>query len=171
MSILGNRVLRREDPKFLTVGGTYVADLPARDSVHVTFVRSSMAHANIVSVDRRVRSPWRASSPSTPTTTSHREVPDDHGHDERSKAPPMLAAGTVRFVGEPIAVIVATSREIAGTPWNRWFEYEPLPVVIDPAMARTDENLLFPMRGRIPPFPWTSVATTRSSTRARSWWS
>jgi len=38
-------------PKFLTVGGTYVADLALPGSVHVTFVRSSMAHARIVSVD------------------------------------------------------------------------------------------------------------------------
>jgi carbon-monoxide dehydrogenase large subunit len=50
MSILGNRVLRKEDPKFLTVGGTYVDDL--RDerlngAAHLTFVRSTMAHARI----------------------------------------------------------------------------------------------------------------------------
>ena len=45
MSILGHRVLRREDPKFLTVGGTYVADLALEGSAHLTFVRSSMAHA------------------------------------------------------------------------------------------------------------------------------
>ena len=51
MSILGNRVLRREDPKFLTVGGTYVADLDLPGSVHLMFVRSSMAHAKIVSLD------------------------------------------------------------------------------------------------------------------------
>ena len=50
MSILGNRVLRREDPKFLTVGGTYVDDV--RDeriagAAYVTFVRSTIAHAKI----------------------------------------------------------------------------------------------------------------------------
>ncbi|HEU0213167.1 MAG TPA: hypothetical protein VFR13_03710 [Jiangellaceae bacterium] len=50
MSILGNRVLRREDPKFLTVGGTYVDDV--RDerltgAAYVTFVRSTMALARI----------------------------------------------------------------------------------------------------------------------------
>ena len=51
MSILGNRVARREDPKFLTVGGTYVADLDLPGSLHLTFVRSSMAHAHLTSVD------------------------------------------------------------------------------------------------------------------------
>ena len=42
MSILGNRVLRKEDLKFLTVGGTYVDDLrdPRLDgAAYVTFVR------------------------------------------------------------------------------------------------------------------------------------
>ena len=51
MSILGNRVQRREDPKFLTVGGTYVADLDLRGSAHLTFVRSSIAHAKIRAID------------------------------------------------------------------------------------------------------------------------
>ena len=50
MSILGNRVLRVEDPRLLTEGGRYVADL--RDdllaaAVHATFVRSTVAHATI----------------------------------------------------------------------------------------------------------------------------
>lgn len=45
MSILGNRVLRKEDPKFLTVGGTYVDDV--RDerltgAAYVTFVRDQV---------------------------------------------------------------------------------------------------------------------------------
>ena len=54
-SILGNRVLRKEDPKFLTTGGVYVDDL--RDepllvgAVHATFVRSTVAHANITGID------------------------------------------------------------------------------------------------------------------------
>ena len=54
MSILGNRVLRKEDPKFLTVGATYCDDL--RDerldgAAFVTFVRSTVAHARITSID------------------------------------------------------------------------------------------------------------------------
>jgi carbon-monoxide dehydrogenase large subunit len=51
MSILGNRVLRREDPKFLTVGGTYVDDLPHEGAAWVTYVRSTMAHARITGID------------------------------------------------------------------------------------------------------------------------
>ncbi|HEY4331664.1 MAG TPA: xanthine dehydrogenase family protein molybdopterin-binding subunit, partial [Ilumatobacteraceae bacterium] len=55
-SILGNRVLRREDPKFLTTGGRYVDDLNGEEpmlqgAVHATYVRSQVAHGNIVSID------------------------------------------------------------------------------------------------------------------------
>src|SRR5262245_31943737 len=50
MSILGTRVARVEDPRFLTVGGTYVADLQdplLNGALYATYVRSTMAHATI----------------------------------------------------------------------------------------------------------------------------
>ena len=53
-SILGNRVVRKEDPKFLTVGGTYLADLQEprlEGAVYATYARSAMAHARITSID------------------------------------------------------------------------------------------------------------------------
>ena len=63
MSILGNRVLRVEDPRLLTDGGTYTADLrdPRLDgAVHAIFVRSTVAHAELAGVDvDRGRSPPR----------------------------------------------------------------------------------------------------------------
>ena len=54
-SILGNRVLRKEDPKFLTVGGKYVDDLADEprlaNAAFVTYVRSSVAHGTITGID------------------------------------------------------------------------------------------------------------------------
>src|SRR5687768_11479049 len=50
-SILGTRVRRVEDPAFLTVGGSYIADLDLPGALHVTFVRSTVAHARITSID------------------------------------------------------------------------------------------------------------------------
>ncbi len=54
-SILGNRVLRKEDPKFLTTGGVYVDDLLDEpllaDAACVTYVRSTVAHGRIVGID------------------------------------------------------------------------------------------------------------------------
>src|SRR5580693_6915431 len=54
MSILGTRVVRTEDPRLLTTGGTYVDDLRLPELVgaaRVTFVRSPMAHAKITGMD------------------------------------------------------------------------------------------------------------------------
>ena len=54
-SILGNRVIRKEDPKFLTTGGEYVDDLQHEPlltgAAHVTYVRSSVAHGIITGID------------------------------------------------------------------------------------------------------------------------
>ena len=57
MSILGTRVIRTEDPRLLTVGGTYVDDLrvPELDgALQATFVRSPLAHALITGIDTSV---------------------------------------------------------------------------------------------------------------------
>src|SRR5215472_402424 len=54
LSILGTRVLRTEDPKFLTTGGVYTEDVTddrLAGAYHVFFVRSPLAHARINSVD------------------------------------------------------------------------------------------------------------------------
>ena len=50
-SILGNSVLRLEDPTLLTGEGKYVDDLVEPGMLHVSFVRSGMAHGKLVSVD------------------------------------------------------------------------------------------------------------------------
>src|SRR5260370_20373087 len=54
MSILGTRVLRTEDPRFLTTGGVYTEDLTddrLAGACHVFFVRSPIAHARIRGID------------------------------------------------------------------------------------------------------------------------
>ena len=50
-SILGNSVRRLEDPTLLTGEGKYVDDLAEPGTLHVTFVRSSVAHGDVSSVD------------------------------------------------------------------------------------------------------------------------
>ena len=54
MSILGTRVLRTEDPQFLTTGGVYTEDVTddrLTGACHVFFVRSPVAHARITGID------------------------------------------------------------------------------------------------------------------------
>src|SRR3954451_3376405 len=50
-SILGNAVRRLEDPTLLTGEGKYVDDLREPNMLYVAFVRSTVAHANVVSID------------------------------------------------------------------------------------------------------------------------
>ena len=96
MSILGNRVLRVEDPKFLTVGGTYVDDLriPVLDgAAHVTYVRSTMAHARLTSIDvergARPRPAWSPCSP--PPTSTCADLPPSTPMLNPAMARPFLA--------------------------------------------------------------------------------
>ena len=55
MSILGTRVVRKEDPDLLTIGGEYVDDLAPGIALHATFVRASVAHAEIIQHRRQRR--------------------------------------------------------------------------------------------------------------------
>ena len=50
-NVVGQRVRRREDPRFLDRQGQYVDDLRPPDALHVQFVRSYMAHARITGID------------------------------------------------------------------------------------------------------------------------
>ena len=53
-NVIGQRILRREDPRFLRGEGQYVENLPFENALHVTFVRSPLAHARITGIDASV---------------------------------------------------------------------------------------------------------------------
>jgi len=149
MSILGNRVQRREDPKFLTVGGTYVADLDLPGSVHLTFVRSSMAHAKIqaINISGAVSMPG-VLAVYTYADLGLANLPPIMDMTPVAMTRSVLASGTVRYVGEPIVAIVAETRQAAADATEQVIvDYEPLPTVVDPAEAQKDEVLLFPEAG------------------------
>lgn len=149
MSILGHRVLRREDPKFLTVGGTYVADLDLAGSLHLAFFRSTIAHATITALDvTEAKGLPGVIGVFTNDDLGLARLPAIMGMTNEAMTPTVLASDTVRYVGEPIVAIVAETPAIAADALERVVvEYEPLPVVIDPLDARRDENLLFPGAG------------------------
>ena len=144
MSILGNRVLRREDPKFLTVGGTYVGDLPLEGALHVTFVRSTAAHARIESVDVE----GARSAPGVVAVYTDADIDAGPvapmGFLNQAMKRSFLADGVVRYVGEPVIAIVAESREAGADAAELVvIEYEPLPVVVDPEEAVSSETMIF----------------------------
>ena len=152
MSILGTRVRRVEDPRFLTSGGVYTADLREErlaGAVHVYFVRSTVAHARLRSVD--VSGALSAPGVVAAFTGDDLDLapidPPMPGMNELMTQPP-LAREVVRFVGEPVAVVV-TERPYEGADAAELVDvdYDALPAVVDMADAADDQTLLFPAAG------------------------
>lgn len=121
--------LRIEDDALLRGIGRYVDDLPGAPQ-HVAFVRSPVAHARIGHID--------ASAVPVAFTAADLGLGPIRGHaglPERFSRPP-LAVDTVRFVGDPVAVVVAATRaEAADFAEMVVVDYEPLEVALlgDPA--------------------------------------
>ncbi|HZT65369.1 MAG TPA: xanthine dehydrogenase family protein molybdopterin-binding subunit [Acidimicrobiales bacterium] len=149
MSILGNRVLRKEDPKFLTVGGSYVDDLPLEGAVHVVYARSTMAHARIGGVDKsEAEAAPGVLAVYTAADIDLAPIPNGAPFGNPAMTRPWLADGVVRYVGEPVAAVVAQTRAQAVDAAEMVIvDYDPLPAVVDPEAALRDETLLFPEAG------------------------
>jgi carbon-monoxide dehydrogenase large subunit len=131
--VLGERVLRKEDPKFLTTGGVYIDDFqdPRLDgAAHVVFARSPFAHGTIRSIDISEA----ASMPgviAVHTAESLNLQPTPSGFNP-GVARTLLASGKVRWVGEPIAAVVAETYEQATDAAQTIIaDIDPLPALID----------------------------------------
>src|SRR5690348_8223028 len=148
-SILGHPVRRVEDPRFLTGQAQYTEDLPADHALHAVFVRPTIAHARITGID----SSEAASMPGVAGVFTAADLdlaPNEaEGGAPEAFARPILATDTVRFVGEPIAVVLAEARVQAVDAAEAVFvDYDPLPVVVDPLASLEDgAPLLFPDAG------------------------
>src|SRR5579864_3682451 len=116
MSILGNRVLRIEDPRLLTRGGTYLDDVAVPGAAHVVYVRSPLAHGRITAIDtsEAVAAPG-VIAVLTGADLDVGPMPPGFGGLPPSEAGPgmgrhLLATGRVRFMGEAVAAVVAQTR-------------------------------------------------------------
>ena len=135
-SILGTAVRRVEDPDLLTGQGTFIDNLEVDGLLHVVFVRSTAAHAALLSVDASaaldmpgVAAVYTAADLGLPRY--HSFVPLN----DACKRPP-LADGRVRFVGDVVAAVVAETRAAAVDAAEAVVvEYDPLPAVVDPEEA------------------------------------
>nr|MBA2281580.1 xanthine dehydrogenase family protein molybdopterin-binding subunit [Acidimicrobiia bacterium] len=138
-SILGNAVVRVEDPELLVGAGAFVGDLPADGLLHAAFVRSSVAHGRVLSVD--VSDARTQPGVVGAFTAADLELPAFHGLAVLNAdcARPPLATDKVRFVGEPVAVVVADSAAAAVDAAEAVVvDIEPLPAVVDPEAALAD---------------------------------
>ncbi len=132
---LGQPALRREDRRFLTGRGQYVDDTMLPAALHGFVVRSPHAKARILGIDREkaldakgVRAVWTIADldaadvgdvPCHSSPVAMGAPPPDYW-----PARPALARGEVRYVGEPVAFIVADSRALAEDAADLvWIEY------------------------------------------------
>jgi aerobic carbon-monoxide dehydrogenase large subunit len=165
MSILGTRVIRTEDPRLLTSGGVYVDDLREPEltgAVRATFVRSPVAHALITGIDASaaleqpgVVAVLTAADMTDMPAPPPVEPPADDAPPPEGPVPlgppwsePLLAVDRVRFVGEPVALVLTDSTyggEDAAELVS--VDYQQLPAVASIDAALAAQSLLYPDAG------------------------
>ena len=148
-SILGTRVNRVEDDSLLRGEGTFVENLELTGAAHVVFVRSGVAHGELVDVDpsEALDAPGVVAV-ITADDLDLAPLAPALGMAPPGMARPLLATDRVRFVGEPIAAVVAETRAQAVDAAERVIvEVDPLAAVVDAERAATDELVLYPEVG------------------------
>ena len=148
-AMVGARIRRREDPRLITGRATYTDDVKQVGTVYAAFVRSPYGHAKLGTVD--------VSAAKAHPGVLAAYTGDDLHHAHGLKAslpvahkmgalnlltPPhfMLAVGEVRFVGEPVAIVVAATPYAARDAADLvQVDYEELPAVVDPLAAMKGE--------------------------------
>ena len=145
--LIGQRIKRSEDPRLLTGHGTFVDDIIRPGMLHACFVRSPFARATITGIDTSAA----LAMPGVVAVFTAQDLNPDvreawhavAGKDV-SDTPP-LAEGEVKFVGDPVALVIAESRYIAEDAIERVeVDYEPLPALADftRAAAAADDGVV-----------------------------
>jgi carbon-monoxide dehydrogenase large subunit len=132
----GTRVARVEDNRLLTGRGTFVDDIQRPGMLHACFVRSPFARATINGIDTAaalampgVRAVFTAADLNGDAVEAWHAVA---GRDIPDTPRPPLAEGQVKFVGDPVALVVAESRYLAEDAADAVaVDYDPLPAVAD----------------------------------------
>src|SRR5262247_1464155 len=137
---VGQAMKRKEDPRLVSGTSTYVDDVVLPGMLHMAVTRSIHAHARI----RRVDTSKAQSLPGVVAVVTGEEVAAHCGPipcvaaipDMKNAQRQLLAVGKVRFVGEPVAAVVAENKYIARDAADLIeVDYEPLPAVVDPEKA------------------------------------
>ena len=147
-SLIGARVARKEDYRFLTGAGQYTDDVALAGQTYAAFVRSPHAHANIrrVSTDKAKRAPGVIAVYTGADLAAAKVgglpcgwlITDVKGQPMKEPPYPVLAQGKVRHVGERVAVVVAESAAQARDAAELVeVDYQPLPAVASAAKARS----------------------------------
>ena len=146
---IGQRIRRREDPRFLLGRGQYVDDTRVENALHVTFVRSYVAHGTITSIDvEEARALPGVQVFTAADLGLHPSPPPPmiQVHESMNRAP--MAVDRVRYVGEIVAAVAAESREASvDAAALVAVDYDALPAVTDIREVVKDEVLLFEPSG------------------------
>jgi carbon-monoxide dehydrogenase large subunit len=142
-SLIGQPVTRREDPALLTGRGRYVDDVAPPGTLHAFVVRSLVAHARIVSVDvtAALEAPGVVAAFTAADLSDVGPLPGGEGLPPNSLNPvlPVLASDKVLWAGQPVALVVADTPELAADAAELVaVEYDELPAVTGPLEAAAD---------------------------------
>jgi aerobic carbon-monoxide dehydrogenase large subunit len=138
----GRSVLRKEDRRFITGRGRYTDDVHLPQQCFAAFVRSPVAHAKITSVDTEhalaqpgvlaVYTGSDLAKSGLGTLQCGWMIHSKDGTPMRAGIHPALAVDTVRYAGDPVAVVIAESKSAARLAVEEViFDYEELDVVAD----------------------------------------
>ncbi|WP_239028349.1 xanthine dehydrogenase family protein molybdopterin-binding subunit [Pseudonocardia acidicola] len=134
---VGARVQRNEDRRHLGGQGTFLADIALPGTCDLAFVRSPIAHGRL----RRICPPAGTTSGTFWSAVeleglAHPIVADARHPAWRASEYPLLARGKVRFVGEPVAAVIAGSRALAEDLAEQVeIDIDELPPLVDPVLA------------------------------------
>jgi carbon-monoxide dehydrogenase large subunit len=139
----GASIKRSEDPRILTGAGRYVDDIKLPGMLHAAFVRSPLAHARVLSVDvSAARALPGVVAAFTGAELEAMTVPQPDalmalmGWAGPTPEFTLLATDKVRFVGDPVAIVIAESRYLAEDGCELVeVEYDDLPPVANAAFA------------------------------------
>jgi carbon-monoxide dehydrogenase large subunit len=150
--LIGVRVPRKEDYRFLTGAGQYTDDVSLPNQAYAAFVRSPHAHAKIKSI----RAEKAKASPGVIGIFTGADladakvgglpcgwlITDVNGQPMKEPPHPCLAQGKVRHVGDQVAVVVAeTLNQARDAAEKVEVDYEVLPAVADPTKASSSKPI------------------------------
>jgi aerobic carbon-monoxide dehydrogenase large subunit len=151
-ALVGSPIERVEDLRFLTGRGQYVDDLVAERMLYAVILRSSVGHGRIRAIDIALAQA-RPGVHAVITAADIGDIPTIPLRQEPLPAlkryeQPIIASGKVRYVGEPIAVVIADTVALAEDALEAIIvDIDPLPVVATRDAARRDDILLFESAG------------------------
>lgn len=143
--VAGHAVVRKDIVEKVTGRARYTSDLALPGMVHAVLVRSPVPHGRIRTVDAGDA----LTVPGVHCVATSADFPDlDLYYGEWIRDQPLLAVDRVRFVGEPVAAVVADTEVAAAEAAARvHLDIEPMPLVPDAEAAlRSDSPLVHPER-------------------------